>query len=66
MKISENRIAGKQTELELILAGEEEEFFYVRTDEPVPEGEPVGLETFDDKAKTAYLFLFDTIYHEFK
>lgn len=50
--------------IEFILASEEEEFFYKDSNEPVPEGEPVGVER--DSGDSIDLILFDNIYHEFK
>ena len=44
----------------LMYAGEEEEFFYKKNDEAVPEGEPIGLDIETDEG--VELVLFSDIY----
>jgi hypothetical protein len=51
-------------QLEIVLASDYEEFYYEDTDEPVPEGEPVGVDWRHHDIVDFYLF--DNIYHEFK
>lgn len=48
--------------IELVLASEVEEFFYQDTNNPVPEGEPVGIDWEDDKSVD--LHLFENIYFQ--
>ena len=50
--------------IELVLASDEEEFFYEDSDEAVTEGDPVGLDV--EVGDLVELRLFDNIYHEFK
>lgn len=50
--------------IELVLASDEEEFFYEDSDEAVAEGDPVGLDV--EVGDLVELRLFDNIYHEFK
>tara|TARA_A200000159_G_C7318453_1_gene337752 strand:+ start:808 stop:990 length:183 start_codon:yes stop_codon:yes gene_type:complete len=51
-------------QLEIVLASDYEEFYYEGTDEPVPEGEPVGVDWRHNNIVDFYLL--DNIYHEFK
>lgn len=50
--------------LEIVTASEYEEFYYEGNDEPVYEGDPVGVNWV--QGDTVKLYLFDNIYHEFK
>ena len=50
----------KSLGLDVICASEVEEFFYEETDEPVPEGDPVGLDV--DLESEVKLVLFNNIY----
>ena len=50
--------------LEIVTASEYEEFYYEGNDEPVYEGDPVGVNLV--QGDTVELYLFDNIYHEFK
>lgn len=49
---------------ELILASDYEEFYFENTDEPVPDGHPVGVE--ENKGTSIDFILFNDIYHQFK
>jgi len=46
--------------LDLVSAGEEEEFFYEGSNESVPAGEPVGMDV--DQGDSVELVLFSNIY----
>jgi len=48
--------------MNLILATDHEEFFYEANHEPVPEGEPVGVDW--DHGDRVELVLFDNIYFQ--
>ena len=50
--------------VELVVATDEEEFFYDDSGEAVAEGDPVGLDV--EVGDLVELRLFDNIYHEFK
>ncbi len=50
--------------VELVVATDEEEFFYEDSGEAVSEGDPVGLDV--EVGNLVELRLFDNIYHEFK
>jgi len=58
------------TSSQLVYAGPDEEFYWVKNDQPVEEGVAVGYEVeveetlFDDDRVD--LVLFEDIYHEFK
>ena len=58
------------TSSQLMYAGPDKEFYWVKNDEPVDEGVAVGYEVekeetiFDDY--TIDLVLFEDVYHEFK
>ena len=47
-------------EFEIIYAGEDYEFFFEDSDEPVPAGQAIGLDI--DKGDEVELVLFDNIY----
>ena len=46
--------------LDIVCAGEEQEFFYECSDEAVSEGEPIGVDV--DKGNSVELVLFSNIY----
>jgi hypothetical protein len=48
------------TNFELVCASSEEEFFYVDSDLPVSQGDPIGIDI--DKGKEVELSLFNNIY----
>ena len=50
------------SKINLVLASEVEEFFYEGSDEPVPEGEHVGIDWEDDFSID--LHLFENIYFQ--
>tara|TARA_R110000744_G_scaffold193597_2_gene312466 strand:+ start:298 stop:510 length:213 start_codon:yes stop_codon:yes gene_type:complete len=50
----------KISSLDIVCASDFEEFYYTHNDEPVPEGEPVGIDF--DTPDGVHLNLFDDVY----
>jgi hypothetical protein len=52
----------KASSLDVVFAGEWREFFYEESNECVNEGDPVGLDCWDEKGTNCELVLFNNIY----
>ena len=59
-KSSNSAIIDLLSSFDIVYASEEEEFFYKDTDEPVPEGEPIGIDL--ERGNEVRLVLFKNIY----
>ncbi len=55
-----NNTIMQTSSLDIVCAAEEEEFFFTDTNNPVPCGEPVGLDV--DQGDSVALVLFSNIY----
>jgi len=55
-----NNTIMQTSSLDIVCAAEEEEFFYEKTNSPVPFGEPIGLDV--DRGDSVELVLFSNIY----
>ena len=58
--MKQSNIIMKTSSLDIVSATDFEEFYYKDSDEPVPEGEPVGLDI--DTPEGVQLVLFSNVY----
>lgn len=58
--MKQSNIIMKTSSLDIVSATDFEEFYYKNSDEPVPEGEPVGLDI--DTPEGVELVLFSNVY----